>query len=107
MAMPEPVFKDAGTHVVVELPVKRGTAAEDFHISGRADALVIHSSDTAEAPLLSVVQLYSTVDPEGTRVEVPADGRLRVTLRKLDPDLPWPGLEARDAPQVLSSHIAS
>jgi hypothetical protein len=94
---------DAGPDVVVELPVESGTAAEDLHVSGGADDLVIRSSDAAEAPLLSVVQLYSTVNPGGTRVKVPADGTLRVTLRKLDPDLPWPGLEARNAPQVLSS----
>ncbi len=97
--MPEPTFRDAGPDVVVELPVPRGTAAENVRVSGGADALAVQMSE-AEALLLSVVQLYSTVDPAATHMEVLADGTLRVTLRKLDPDLPWPSLHAQDAPQV-------
>ncbi len=100
--MSEPTFRDAGEDVVVELPVPSGMAAEDVRVSGGADALVIRTSDAA-APLLSVVQVYSTVDPAATRVEVPTDGTLRITLRKLDPDLAWPGLHAQDAPQVSST----
>ena len=97
--MPEPKFRDAGTDVVVELPVSCGTTAQDVRVSGGADALAIRTGD-AEAPLLSVLQLYSTVEPAATRIEVPADGSVQVTLRKLDPDLPWPSLHAQDAPQA-------
>ena len=85
---------------MVDLSIHSGTA-EDVHVSGGADALVIRTDDAEAAPFLSVVQLFSTIDPAETRVEVPANGTLRVTLRKLNPDLPWPGLEAQDAPQVL------
>ena len=104
--MPEPTFRDAGDNVVVELPVPSGTAEQDVHVSGGADALIVSTRD-AEAPLLSVVQLYSTVDPAATRVEVPTDGTLQVTLRKLDPGLPWSSLHAQDAPPVSRISLAA
>ena len=104
--MPEPTFTDAGEDVVVEVPIESGIAAEDVHISGGADALAIRTGE-AGPPLLSVLQLYSTVAPAETRVEVPGDDTLRVTLRKLDPGMPWPSLHAQEAPQVTVSPVCA
>ena len=82
-----------------------GISAQDVQVSGGADSLIIRppvapADDADAAPLLSVRQLYSTVSPADTRIESPAQGRLRVILRKLDSNIHWPGLEATDGPAV-------
>lgn len=97
------VFVDCGDTVALDLPLPEGTSASDVQVSGGADYLVIRARNPTAPPLLSVVQLYSTVSPSDTRTEAPADGRLRVILRKLDASLRWPSLEAQDEPQVRPS----
>lgn len=100
------VFVDCGDTIALDLPLPDGTSASDVQISGGADSLTVRLRDAqgqvpASPPLLSVVQLYSTVSPSDTRIESPADGRLRLILRKLDANLRWPSLEAQDEAQVL------
>jgi hypothetical protein len=83
---------DRGDSVDIMLGLPSDTADHDLNISGGADALqiVLHGQSQ---PLLEVLQLYSTIDPEQTRHSV-EDGRLTVTLHKRDPSLAWPSLHA-------------
>ncbi len=80
------------------LPLPPGARPEALRVSGGADYLDVKLQG-ADAPLLSVLQLYATIDPD--RTEVIADGaasEVSVTLHKLDPGAFWPGLEAVEAP---------
>ena len=83
---------DRGDSVDIMLGLPSDTADDDLSISGGADALrvVLHGQ---LQPLLEVLQLYSTIDPEQTRHRV-EDSRLTVTLHKRDPSLAWPSLQA-------------
>lgn len=83
---------DRGDSVDIMLGLPSDTADDDLSISGGADALrvVLHGQSQ---PLLEVLQLYSTIDPEQTRHRV-EDSRLTVTLHKRDPSLAWPSLQA-------------
>ena len=95
------VFIDCGLTVTIDLALPKGTPARDIRISGGADSLVVRvGGDLIVPPLFSVVQLYSTVSPEDTRTVSPVEGRLLITLRKLDSNLHWPSLEVPDEPQV-------
>lgn len=100
-------FEDLGATVSATLPLPPGASPEALRVSGGADYLDVKLQG-ADAPLLSVLQLYATIDPD--RTEVIADGaasEVSVTLHKLDPGAFWPGLEAVEAPpeeeQALSS----
>ena len=97
----DPVFIDCGSTVTLDLPLPEGTPAGDVFVSGGADSLVVRvGDDPAVPPLFSVIQLYSTVSPDDTRTESPVEGRLRITLQKLEPNLRWPSLGVQDEPQV-------
>jgi hypothetical protein len=83
---------DRGGSVDVMLGLPSGVAAHDLSISGGADALRVTAHGQPQ-PLLEVLQLYSTVDPERTRHQV-EDGRLVITLHKRDPSSAWTSLHA-------------
>ena len=96
---------DRGDSVDIMLGLPSDTADHDLSISGGADALrvVLHGQSQ---PLLEVLQLYSTIDPEQTRHRV-EDSRLTVTLHKRDPSLAWPSLHAvreEQQDQQVSAH---
>lgn len=89
-------FADNGAYVEVAIPLSEGAAEGEARVSGGADYLNVHLA-SREQPLLSVLQLYGTVDPERTTTQTEC-GKLLVRLYKLDPHTTWPGLEAVDAP---------
>jgi hypothetical protein len=96
---------DRGDSVDIMLGWPLDTADHDLSISGGADALriVLHGQSQ---PLLEVLQLYSTIDPEQTRHRV-EDSRLTVSLHKRDPSLAWPSLHAvreEQQDQQVSAH---
>ncbi len=90
--------------VDVFVQVPPDTADADVTVSGGADALQVQVKD-APQPLLSIMQLYSTVDPALTSWRID-DSQLVISLHKRDASLRWPGLNAmREEPesqQVLS-----
>lgn len=89
---------DHGDTVEVILGMPPGASEHDVSISGGADSLQVTVAGQPQ-PLLSVLQLYSTVDPQQTQLRVD-DGRLTITLHKRDPSLAWPGLHAvREEPE--------
>lgn len=83
---------DRGDTVDVILGVPAGTSQHDLSVRGGADALQVAVA-RQQQPLLKVLQLYSTVDPERSRTRI-EDGRAVITLHKRDPALAWPGLHA-------------
>lgn len=91
-------FEDNGATVSATLPLPPGSPPEGLRVTGGADYLDVKMQGYT-APLLSVLQLYGTVDPERTEaVASGARGELTVVLHKREPGVPWPGLEAVDAP---------
>ena len=93
-------FADAGSDVQVKLKVPKGASRDDLRVSGGADYLHVRSTDAAAPPLLSIQQLYGTIEPEHTRWDV-TDGTLTVTLNKRDEAIPWPSLEAQEGQVAL------
>lgn len=89
---------DRGETVDVVLGLPPDASDLTISISGGGDSLKV-AVEGQPLPLLEVLQLYSTVDPERTQQRID-DGRLIVTLHKRDPSLAWPGLHAvREEPE--------
>lgn len=111
-AMSDEAAPSGEAHVVdrrdtvdVFVQVPPDTADAEVTVSGGADALQVQVKD-APQPLVSIMQLYSTVDPALTRWRIDDGGQLVISLHKRDASLRWPGLNAiREEPesqQVLS-----
>lgn len=100
---------DKGDTVDVLVHVPQGTSEGDVTVSGGADALQVQLKD-APRPLLSVLQLYSTVDPMLTQGRIDDGSQLVISLHKRDASLAWPGLDAvreePEAQQVLMLPLA-
>lgn len=97
-------FADKGAYVEVAIPLSEGAAEGEARVSGGADYLNVHHAST-EQPLLSVMQLYGTVDPERTTTHT-EHGKLLVRLYKLDPQTIWPGLDSVDAPPAEEPSVS-
>jgi len=91
-------FTDAGSSVSVLLNVDGN--ASDFDIRSTGDSLRVIDHRNSQT-LLNILQLYSTIEASTTQSKV-ADGRLILTLTKLDADVRWPALEAQS--EVLADH---
>lgn len=91
-------FTDAGSSVTVLLNVDGN--ASDFDIQSTGDSLRVVDNRNSQT-LLNILQLFSTVEAGITQSSV-ADGRLVLTLTKMDADLHWPALEAQS--EVLADH---
>ena len=93
-AMKEPSysFKDAGPSVIVI--ACNSSKSKDVQVQVTGDALTVFAHRDAErVVLLSVPQLYSTIDASALDWE-DRDGQITIKLNKLDPSLQWPQLEA-------------
>ena len=91
-------FTDAGSSVTVLLHANGN--ASDFDIRSTGDSLKVIDNRNSQT-LLNILQLYSTIEASSTQSNV-ADGRLVLTLTKLDADVRWPALEAQS--EVLADH---
>ena len=85
-------FKDAGSTVVVT--VDACSTDHDVQVQVTGDSLTVSAQrDGKPVVLLSVPQLYSTIDASSLDWE-DVDRQVVVKLSKLDPSLRWPQLEA-------------
>lgn len=89
-------FTDMGRTVRVEIDVHSNASELDIRSTG--DSLTVSDKPTSRT-LLSVLQLYSTVDANATQSSV-SGGSLTITLTKLENTSWWPALEAKS--EVLS-----
>ncbi len=90
-------FVDKGATVSVVVPCPSNVTPGAVKVAGAADSLTIMLDGRPE-PLLHVVQLYGTVQPQATTCELEANN-LAITLQKMDSAQPWPTLEAsQEAP---------
>lgn len=87
-------FRDLGSRIEVQLQVASALASSDVCVHATADSL--RATDRkSSAVLLHVTQLYSTIAAAAAEHKV-SDGRLTITLQKLDQTLNWPHLEAQN-----------
>lgn len=84
-------FCDLGSRVEVRLQIASDLASSDIDVQATADSLRITEHKNS-AVLLNVTQLYSTVAAAATE-HTAANGKLTVTLQKLDQKLSWPAFE--------------
>ena len=91
-------FRDLGSRIKVQLQVAPALANSDVYVDVTADSLRATDRNSS-AVLLSVTQLYSTVEAGSLEHEV-AEGQLTMTLQKLDQSLSWPTLEAPNMPHA-------
>jgi hypothetical protein len=97
-------FQDRGAEVLVTIDVSsEHTVSFDVQIGG--DTLSVQSKqDKGVTLLLSITQLYSTIDAAASDWQLSPDKSLTVRLKKLDPASVWPQLEAEapaDTPDTV------
>ena len=88
-------FRDAGDYALIDLP-ELSTAVQ---ASFTGDSVHVRSTDGAKNAVFEVLQLYSTIDAERSRLET-LDHGVRLHLRKLVPSEAWPQIAAPDAIQA-------
>jgi hypothetical protein len=88
-------FRDAGDYALIDLP-ELSTAVQ---ASFTGDSVHIRSTDGAKTVVFEVLQLYSTIDAEHSRLET-LDHGVRLHLRKLVPGEAWPQIGAPNAIQT-------
>ncbi|CAK0782712.1 hypothetical protein CVIRNUC_005907 [Coccomyxa viridis] len=93
-------FKDSAEYAQIHFPRLSKGAEATF----TGNSVRVSNPDQHKETLFQILQLYSTIDADRSRIEHLPDGSGVLQLRKLVPGEPWPQATASDASSASDGH---